>query len=494
MDILSYLTELVKTRKEVGIPGIGTFYKRKSPGKYDAEKHAFVPPSYTLDFTSEVREHTALLDFISQKRNISTDSANYYIGQFTEELLQQLADNKIAGIGELGTIRQTEEGLAFSPDATATLGFDFYGLPSIKEEVSVTETEIIPITPVQPTEEQISLEAQNADLTDGISEVEDDEEPVYEEIGEVDHYAYQHISEPVVPTQTSGELEKETTNAPIEEETKVVSAQEEPKVEKPIIEEPIDEPEANEVIKPEVEEAEITEVRKIEERTRVIPRPDEYSVVSTESQEASSVWTFYNSQTPGVEKVATNANERKSFPLYAKLLIAVIIILAAAAAFYFVNPEIFKPKAAGNTKPASQSNTAAASIAQLKADSISRADSIAKSNVVLPEDTSKKDTVQIKPASAAVVVAPVSETAPIRYEIIAASLANQNEADNFLAQMKKRGIKAKVANLPGKRLKISLGTFTEESAAKKELELLKESTKIPEIYILPVKHTNTNHK
>jgi len=77
MDILLYLTELLQTRKNVGVAGLGTFYKKKSPGKYDAEKHAFLPPSFTLAFTTEVKESEELSSYISGKRNISTESANY---------------------------------------------------------------------------------------------------------------------------------------------------------------------------------------------------------------------------------------------------------------------------------------------------------------------------------------------------------------------------------------------------------------------------------
>ena len=99
---------------------------------------------------------------------------------------------------------------------------------------------------------------------------------------------------------------------------------------------------------------------------------------------------------------------------------------------------------------------------------------------------------QIKPTP--VIAPPTAESAALRFEIIAASLANRKEAENFLAQMKKRGFPAKIADLPGKRLKITLGTFTDEASAKKQLESLRVSTKIPDIYILPVKHTNTNHK
>jgi nucleoid DNA-binding protein len=90
MDILSYLLELLQQRKEVGITGLGTFYKKKYPGRYDKEKQTFLPPGYTLQFSSGLTEEQALADFIAAKRNISTESANYYITQFAEEVNQKL--------------------------------------------------------------------------------------------------------------------------------------------------------------------------------------------------------------------------------------------------------------------------------------------------------------------------------------------------------------------------------------------------------------------
>lgn len=77
MDILSYLLELLQQRKDVGVTDLGTFYKKKSPGRYDKETQSFLPPSYALVFTSELKENEALADFIASKRNISTDSEHY---------------------------------------------------------------------------------------------------------------------------------------------------------------------------------------------------------------------------------------------------------------------------------------------------------------------------------------------------------------------------------------------------------------------------------
>jgi hypothetical protein len=182
MEILSYLTELIRTRKEVGIAGLGTIYKKKSPGRYDVLTHSFLPPSYVLEFTEEVKETTALAEFISKKKSISFDSSSYFIEQFADELLRQLKDNREADLGELGRLSASDNGLTFSPSGAVDLGFEFYGLPSFKEE-SAQQEETYVKEQEEHFHERLDLEDHNADLSDGTAET--DEQPVYEEISEI---------------------------------------------------------------------------------------------------------------------------------------------------------------------------------------------------------------------------------------------------------------------------------------------------------------------
>lgn len=133
MDILSYLLELLQQRKEVGITGLGTFYKKKYPGRYDKEKQTFLPPGYTLQFSGDVTEKQALADFIAAKRNISSESANYYISQFVEEVNQKLELNHEIELKNTGRLFFTEQGLDFEPIKNINYGSEFYGLPSLPE-------------------------------------------------------------------------------------------------------------------------------------------------------------------------------------------------------------------------------------------------------------------------------------------------------------------------------------------------------------------------
>lgn len=58
----------------------------------------------------------------------------------------------------------------------------------------------------------------------------------------------------------------------------------------------------------------------------------------------------------------------------------------------------------------------------------------------------------------------------VTFEIIVAAFSRKSDAETYIKTVEKKGIKAKVVeNMPGKMLKISLGTFTDEESATKEL-------------------------
>ncbi|NII84012.1 MULTISPECIES: SPOR domain-containing protein [unclassified Pedobacter] len=135
MDILSYLLELLQQRKEVGITGLGTFYKKKYPGRYDKEKQTFLPPGYTLQFSAEVSEEEALANFISTKANINNEDARNHIAKFVEEVNQKLELDHEAELQNTGRLFFTEQGLGFEPVKNMNYGSEFYGLPSLAETV-----------------------------------------------------------------------------------------------------------------------------------------------------------------------------------------------------------------------------------------------------------------------------------------------------------------------------------------------------------------------
>ena len=64
----------------------------------------------------------------------------------------------------------------------------------------------------------------------------------------------------------------------------------------------------------------------------------------------------------------------------------------------------------------------------------------------------------------------------LSYEIIVAAFARKKNAEIYIIEMSSKGYKAKIVeNLPGKMMKISLGSFTEEESANTELKQIQKN-------------------
>ncbi|ACU03388.1 SPOR domain-containing protein [Pedobacter heparinus] len=437
MDILSYLTTLIKTHKEVGIPGLGTIYKRKSPGRYDTETHSFLPPSYTLAFTSDLKEQELLRGMISKKKNISADAATYFVEQFSQNVLDELSNQQESDFGDLGTFSTVSGSLSFIPKQGQNFGFDFYGLPVLKEAQVLGEEE-----------PAVSLPAEELPLKEEAIQLEEEEFPVKAE-----------------------QLELENNNADLSDGTEII--------EDDALIDPLEGP-----AEPLIEETNNDEQPVYEEIAEVPNIPEPYKQAyepqietpegineAYQNQEKEQTIVFEPLEPVNTNYITEQLEEKKAMPLYLKVIIALLAVAVIAAIAYLAKPEIFTGTVVKNN-PVQDTTALKVQDDRLKADSIARADSIRISNekAIMAID-SVKDTI-------------------ISYDIIAASLLNQKEADRFLADMKKRGIPAKVAKMRGKRVKISIASFLDEDSAKKELEILKKTTKIPGIYITPIRHTN----
>ncbi len=210
MDILQYLIALLTTRKQIGIEGLGTLYKKKTPGRYDAETHSFLPPSYALEFTSEILESTNLVEYIQSKRGISQDAAKYFISQFVAEVQNGLQQGEYQ-LENLGSFTKTNDQLIFSPSQDLNTGFDFFALPSVTAELPQVEA------PAQPVEES-------------------DEEEVQEEISDV---STENLDQPEIEQVQVPEFEQEL--AKITGESELIYSNEENEVEETLSEETFEE-------------------------------------------------------------------------------------------------------------------------------------------------------------------------------------------------------------------------------------------------------------
>lgn len=455
MDVLSYLSELIQTRKAVGIYGLGTVLKIKLPGRFDADTHSFVPPSYTLDFTAEVKEETSLADFISKKRNVSAETAKYFVNEFSAALVKQLNDQHEADLGDLGKLVKSGDTLKLIPAKEINYGFDFYGLPAVKDEQESQVEEIISQTPEVEEPAALPEEEEPAVLP------EEEEEP-----------AVLPEEEPTIESVVADNESQEEN--PGDHEYKVA--------EEHVIPAGIDTPVKNEE---EVHE----EIEALNEYRSKMPYLKDNGPANEEV-----VWKLNTTAETVQDKIKAadyrfdeplssyQEEEPKTMPAYLQVILGIAILGIMLAVAYFVKPEWFTvltgKDSTATTKavilPATKPSVLQTDTAKLK-------DSAAKVIPVVTSSAVKDSSSKIKTTPAAAVNP--ADTATV-YEIIGASMHDQKEADSFIALMKKSGINAKVVtNMSGKRLKMSIATLKDEKSAKLELDRLSKKLKIPGIYI-----------
>lgn len=430
MDILLYLTELLQTRKTVGIVGLGTLYKKKSPGRYDAAQHAFIPPSYSLAFTTELKEQEELANFISQKRNISVESSNYFIGEFVDQIQAKLHDHQEADLEPIGKLKLVNNELVFEAETESSFGFEFYGLPTLSE---LDQKQVIAETPA-PTESLAAIEEENRleeenpgyETTDQpeANVIDNEEPPVYNEIYEV---------EAIEPDQTDQPV-AESDEQPVHEEIAEVPAA------------PAESVYVNEV--PTVETVEVAE-KEAEEHLLT----NQHTEVYTEEEEP-----------------------KRGMPFFMKLLIVLLVIVALGAIAYFINPTFFNRYLKKNYEGAQDKNVPIAPLDTLKGKKdTTLVDSLAKNNALV---TLTKDSVAI-------------DSNAIVYEVLVASVRTDKMADKIIANLASRKITGKKVRLSKMRINISAGTFTDPELAKKYQDSLRKLLNDKGIYtqlIKPKKH------
>lgn len=484
MDILSYLSELIQTRKSVGILGLGTVYKKKSPGRYDAETHSFIPPSFTLDFTPEVKEEVLLAAYISKSRNVSVDTATYFINDFSSAVLQQLNDHQQASLGTLGKLFRTDDQLRFEPADKLNYGFDFFGLPTVKAEREDVAQEIILETP--------NVEEPEQRLSSGYEIEEVQEEPATEEstknIQEAESLAAQEAAATIGSADQASDTWNETNNVTPES---VSSAETLPVAQEPLLPETPVHPVQETIPVQEKDPKKDEQQLRAEIEALNFYRSNSPVTKTTVHESEEVIWhikdTLPAMATPPATLPADSVYEpqeeevKKRSPLLT-IIIVVFILALIVVGTYLLKPELFS-QFIGKT-PVSSSKTIAPAIQPVVTDSLTSSSTPKQDSLKKPAATKSaaKDsakTVAVKP----IVPVQVKDTV-ITYEIIGASMHDQKEADNFIAQMKKSGIEAKVVtNMAGKRLKMSIATLKDEKSAQLELDRLSKKLKIPGIYI-----------
>lgn len=448
MEILQYIAELVQSQREIGIAGLGTIYKKKSPGRYNAATRSFLPPSYTIAFKDEIADQEALSSHLASTENISLAEANDAIAAFAEQVKSQLSQYGQSNLKPLGTLKSVDGKLVLDADQDFNPGLEFFGLSKIQsDEPKIEEQETNEPEPISHVEEISAVQ----EVPEEAAPAEENELP--EEI--------------VVPAEAllanEVNVSEETT---ISEETPMNDN-----------EEVIEEPSAQEHNTEPIEPAIVIQVNPVEEEI-IIDNLLEEENPGNETHEPQLIEV----QTPLAENsinytIQESAEPKKSEPLMVKVVLSVLALVVLGIIAY-----VFYPKA---TEPEVKPSAIVVDSANVRKDSLQKvADQNRLQDSVAGKDSlnNTKQLVGETPVQDSITNL-AADTSTV-YEIIGASVLNQKEADWFITQMKRNGIKAKVVkNIPGKRLKMSIATLNDEKTAKSERDRLEKKLDIKGIYI-----------
>ena len=133
MDIALYIVDLLHQHPEVNVPGLGTFFKQRTNGYYDQQKNMFIPPAHTLAFKLEQSGNLLLADYCCAQRNISQETAIYFIEKFTKAIWDQLASVGYADLKALGSIRKEHQEYLLEAPKGTTYDRSFYGLEAVSD-------------------------------------------------------------------------------------------------------------------------------------------------------------------------------------------------------------------------------------------------------------------------------------------------------------------------------------------------------------------------
>ncbi|MHA4896562.1 hypothetical protein ACXZ1K_17550 [Pedobacter sp. PWIIR3] len=483
MDISSYLKVLLKTQKEVGVAGLGTFFKKKIAGRYDSESHSFIPPNYLLSFTTDVSEDTLLRDYICKKRNISAESADYFINGFAQDINGQIDQHEKAILAELGTITKNNGEWIIEKTENESADFGFYGLPPISESVAEANTEVndeidypsqtqdtseledqlieeepqkifesetfTPETSIEDTTGQKT--SSHETTTEDLTTLESDDQEVYEEISEQPPVEYRPISD-----ETQVDSENHFSGQPAIIETA----------------ETLEETEIPESANTETESDEIPLVptKTVETNQAIDSLEEKQKVIKAD---AANIWHFdrANSSPKTVKNDPVSGSDGQGIATWLKILIGFLILVVAVVALYLLKPSIFQSGPAKVVKTATVKTSPPVS-KPIVVDTISKVDTI---KVSTPAIDTLKTTVPVDSATT--------------WEIIGASLTKK-EVKQYIAEMKAKGIVAKpIPGLPGRRIHMSIATFNDEKSAREARKVLVKKLRDDELYVQENKHT-----
>ena len=152
------------------------------------------------------------------------------------------------------------------------------------------------------------------------------------------------------------------------------------------------------------------------------------------------------------------------------LFISFIAFLIAISALYYLNSDFnsfIKNKSAGIFSSTNKVEQAAPELIDSTKISSDKLNNVVDSASIVSDSLQQQTDTAIAGGNVSDILCPIEV---VNYELIIAAFSIKTEAEMYIKQIGTKGIQAKIVeNMPGKKLKISIGTFLDEESAQKEL-------------------------
>ena len=140
--ITNYLIELLKDNECVIVPEFGAFISKRHSATIDYANHRFMPPYKELVFNNKLTNNDDLLvNYISQKENVSNEEALAKIQKFVNQSAAILEVNLELELEGLGKLRNFHGDFVFETKEDINLLGDSFGLTNFNfQPIFRTET------------------------------------------------------------------------------------------------------------------------------------------------------------------------------------------------------------------------------------------------------------------------------------------------------------------------------------------------------------------
>jgi len=158
MDIALFIADLLRQHDEVNVPSLGTFYKEHKAGFFDAGKGDFFPPSHGLSFRKS-EDSIFLTEYVSRQKNVSANTANYFIEKFVSQIKSLLDVYGQTDIEGLGTLRRSASGdYTLTGSHNLDTEGEYYGLMPVRD-IGESHLKNEPTITLHPATEQVMTAA-----------------------------------------------------------------------------------------------------------------------------------------------------------------------------------------------------------------------------------------------------------------------------------------------------------------------------------------------